>query len=49
MFFKSYISHLIAILFMVISLSSFSQEYSEKNIINVANSIDQVTSELEEN
>ena len=39
MFFKSYISHLIAILFMVISLSSFSQEYSEKNIIDVANSI----------
>ena len=39
MFFKSYISHLIVILFMVISISSFSQEYSKKNIIDIANSI----------
>ncbi|MDB4086848.1 pyridoxamine 5'-phosphate oxidase family protein [Flavobacteriaceae bacterium] len=39
MFFKSYISHLIVILFIFISISSFSQEYSKKNIIDIANSI----------
>ena len=39
MFFKTYLFNFFSILFLFISISSFSQEYSEKNIKDIAKSI----------